>query len=100
MAQVINACFDMTVWCLRALPVKHFTISAVLIVKCILFKTELASKEKHLPSNLIPKLLAGNDGDFFTYPLVGVEIQSETSVILLNNNPRRFLHGLGPDTTL
>ena len=53
-----------------------------------------------LPSNLVPQLLTGEDGDFLTYPLVGVEIKSETCVVFLNDDLGGLLDGLGSNTTL
>merc|ERR1712062_467717 len=42
------------------------------------------------PSDFIPKLFAWNNGNFFTYPLVGVEIQSQTRIVLLDDYSRGF----------
>lgn len=54
----------------------------------------------HLPSDFIAQRFSGNNSDFLTYPLVCVEIKGQPCVILLNDNFRRFLDGLSPDTTL
>lgn len=52
------------------------------------------------PGDLVAKLLAGDDGDLLTHPLVGVEIAAQPSVIFLNDDPSGLLHRLGPDSSL
>ena len=49
----------------------------------------------HKPSNLIAQLLAGNNRNLLTYPLVGVKVQGQACVVFLNYHPRRLLDGLG-----
>jgi hypothetical protein len=51
-------------------------------------------------SNLIAELLGGNDGNFLNNALVGLEIAGQASVVLLDNELRSLLNGLGADTTL
>ena len=53
-----------------------------------------------IPGDLVPQFLGGDDGDLLTYPLVGVEVEGETGVVLLDDDPSGLLDGLGPDTTL
>jgi len=53
----------------------------------------------YIPSNLIAQLLARNDCNLLTYPLVGVEVQCQTCVILLNDHPCRLLDGLCSNST-
>lgn len=54
----------------------------------------------HLPCYLIAQSLAGNDSYLLTYSLVGVEVVGEARVILLNYDPRGFLHRLRAYATL
>jgi hypothetical protein len=51
-------------------------------------------------SNLVAELLGGNDGNFLNDALVGLEIAGQTSVVLLDNQLRGLLNGLGAYTTL
>lgn len=52
------------------------------------------------PSNLVSQGFCWNNRDFFDDALVGVEIQSQASVVFLNNDLRGLLDGLGSDATL
>ena len=54
----------------------------------------------HLPSNLVSQLLGWDDGDLFTYSLVGVEVERETGVVFLNQILGGFLNGLGSNASL
>merc|ERR1719180_434361 len=38
------------------------------------------------PSNLVSQLLAWNNGDFFTYTLVGVEIEGQFHVVFFDDD--------------
>ena len=49
-------------------------------------------------SDLVSHSLAGNDGDIGSHTLVGVEIQSQARVILLDDNASGLLNGLCSDT--
>ena len=44
---------------------------------------------------LVPKLLAGDNGDLLAHALVGVEVITQTRVVLLDDDPGSLLHGLG-----
>ena len=44
---------------------------------------------------LVPKLLAGDNGDLLSHALVGVEVITQAHVVLLDDHPCRFLHDLG-----
>lgn len=46
-------------------------------------------------SNLVSKTLGRNDGNLIADLLVGVEIESKTGVVLLDNNSRSSLDGFG-----
>lgn len=46
---------------------------------------------------LVPKFLAGDDGDLLAHALVGVEVVAQARVVLLDDDPRRLLDGLGAD---
>jgi hypothetical protein len=52
------------------------------------------------PSNLVTHTLGGGDGDLIDDTLVGVEIESETGVVLLDDGTCGFLDGLGADSLL
>lgn len=52
------------------------------------------------PSNLVSQRFCWNNRDFLDDALVGVEIQSQASVVFLNNDLRGLLYGLGSDATL
>lgn len=54
----------------------------------------------YLPSNLIFQSFARNYGNFITQPFVGVEIQSQSHVILFNDDFGTFFDSFGSDTTL
>lgn len=64
--------------------------------------TEALETELRLdsPCDLIAKLLAGNNGDFLAHPLVGVEVIAQARVVLLNDDPGRFLYGFGANAAL
>lgn len=66
----------------------------------LIWMGKIKKKVIDLPSDFVAQGLSGNDCDFLTYPLVCVKIKGQPRVILLNNNFRRFLDGLSPDTTL
>ena len=59
--------------------------------------TEALEAERRLdsPCDLIAKLLAGNNGDFLAHPLVGVKVIAQVCVVLLSDDPGRFLYGFG-----
>jgi hypothetical protein len=46
-------------------------------------------------SNLVTKTLGLNDGDFVKDLLVDLEVESETRVVLFNDNTRSLLDSLG-----
>ena len=52
------------------------------------------------PGDLVAELLAGDDGNLLTHPLVGVEVATQPGVIFLNDDPGGLLHRLGPDSSL
>lgn len=54
----------------------------------------------NLPSNLVSQGFGWDDGDFFADPLVDMEIQSQTSVVFLDDDLSGLLDGLGTYTTL
>lgn len=54
----------------------------------------------HLPSNLVAQGFARDNSDFLAYPLVRMEIQSETWIILLDDKLRGLFDRLRSDTTL
>jgi hypothetical protein len=49
-------------------------------------------------SNLVTHTLGGGDGDLIDDTLVGVEVESETGVVLLDDGTCGFLDGLGADS--
>jgi hypothetical protein len=49
--------------------------------------------------DFVSQSLGLDDGHFLGDPLVGVKIQSETVVVLLDDDPRGLLHSLGADAT-
>lgn len=52
------------------------------------------------PGDLVAELLAGDDGNLLTHPLVGVEVATQTGVVFLDDDPSGLLHRLGPDSSL
>jgi len=72
-----------------AFTVKHCSLSTSFVYLHRTYTVKI-----YIPSNFIAQLFTGNDRNLLTYPLIGVEVQSQTCVIFLNNNPRRFLDGL------
>lgn len=54
----------------------------------------------YLPSDFVTQGLCGDDGNFLTYPLVGVEVQCQSSIVLLDDDSGSFFDSLRPDTTL
>jgi hypothetical protein len=63
-------------------------------------KIETVFLPSFLPGDLVSKLLARDDGDLLAYSLVGVEVQSETSVVLLDEGLRGLLDSLGSNASL
>ena len=47
---------------------------------------------------LVAERLGGDDGDLLNDPLVGVEVESQLRVVLLDDDTSSLLHGLGSDT--
>jgi hypothetical protein len=52
------------------------------------------------PSNLVSQRFCRDDGDFLDDALVGVEIDGQASVVLLDDDLRGLLDGFRSDTTL
>jgi len=48
--------------------------------------------------DLIPQWLGGDKGHFFDDPLVGVEVQRQLGVVLLDDDPGGLLDGLGSNS--
>jgi hypothetical protein len=48
---------------------------------------------------LVAQALAGNDSDLIADALVGLEVESETRVVALNDDLGRLLDSLSPDAT-
>ena len=48
--------------------------------------------------NLVTHALGGGDGDFIDDTLVGVEVESKTGVVLLDDGTCGFLDGFGADS--
>lgn len=75
-----------------------------LITKTFYFKAFIRTfklkRSQNLPSDFVTKWLCRDDCNFLTYSLVGVEIQRQTSVVLLDNDSGGFFDSLRPDTTL
>lgn len=57
-------------------------------------------KMSHETGDLVSKTLARDDGDLLAYSLVGVKVESQSSVVLLDDHSRRLLDGLGTNATL
>ncbi len=53
-----------------------------------------------LPGDLVSELLARNNSDLLADSLVGVEVQSETSVVLFDEGLGRLLDSLGSNASL
>lgn len=53
-----------------------------------------------LPSDLVTQRLGWNDGHLFNDTLVYVEVHRQAGVVLLNNDLRGLLDGLGTNATL
>ena len=51
-------------------------------------------------SNLVTHALGGGDGDLVDDALVGVEVEGEAGVVLLDDRPGGLLDGLGADSLL
>lgn len=49
-------------------------------------------------SNLVAHAFGGGDGDFVNDTLVGVEVEGEAGVILLDDGTCGFLDGFGADS--
>ena len=47
---------------------------------------------------LVAERLGGDDGNLLNDPLVGVEVEGELRVVLLNDDTSSLLDGLGSDT--
>lgn len=53
-----------------------------------------------LPGDLVAEFFARYDGDFLANSLVGVEVQTETSIVLLDEGLGGLLDRLGSNTSL
>ena len=53
-----------------------------------------------VPGDLVPQRFAGDNGDFFTDSLVGVEVECQSSVVLLDDQLGSLLDGLGANAAL
>jgi hypothetical protein len=51
-------------------------------------------------SDLITHTLGGGDSYLINYTLVGVEVESKTSVVLLDDSACTFLYGLGTNSLM
>ena len=49
-------------------------------------------------SNLVAHAFGGGDGDFVNDTFVGVKVECETGVVLLDNGTCGLLNGLGTDS--
>ncbi len=65
-------------------------------IKNMLIKPHQVSDES---GNLVPQRLGGDESHFLDDTLVGVEVQGELGVVLLNDDPGGLLNGLGADAT-
>jgi len=61
--------------------------------------TEPLHQMRNKPSDFVLEGFARNDSDFLAYPLVGVEVQGQSSVIFLDDDPSGLLDRLSPNTT-
>lgn len=61
---------------------------------------DLLNTAAYLPGNLIAQGFAGDNSDLLAYPLICVEIQSETWIVFLNNKLCGLLDRLRPNATL
>lgn len=53
-----------------------------------------------ITSDSVTQPLRGDDGYLISQPLVGLEVQSEARVVLLDDDAGRFFDGLCPNTNL
>lgn len=60
----------------------------------------IAGTMNGIPGDFVTQGLGGNDGHLLADALVGVEIQSQSGVVLLNDDLGGLLDGLCPNTTL
>jgi hypothetical protein len=51
-----------------------------------------------ITGDFVTQVLRGDDGYLISQPLIGLEVQSETRVVLLDNDTSRLLDGLCSDT--
>ena len=61
---------------------------------CHHWKTMRAKQTQYL----VAEGLGGDDGDLLNDPLVGVEVEGQLSVVLLDDDTSSLLDGLGSDT--
>jgi hypothetical protein len=57
-------------------------------------------RSTNIPSNLVPQRFARDNGNLFTDPLVGVEVQRQSSVVLLDDQLGGLLDGFRTNATL
>ena len=67
---------------------------------CALFRVIGHRPPFSLPGNLVSQPLAGDDGYVLADAFVGVEIVRESSVVLLDDDPRRLFYCLGSNPPL
>lgn len=61
---------------------------------------QIRQETTNSPGDLVAQLLAGDDGDLLTHPLVGVKVAAQPGVIFFNDDPSGLLYRLGPDSPL
>ena len=49
--------------------------------------------------DLVAERLGGDERDFLNDPLVGVEVEGQLGVVLLNDHPRSLLDSFSPDAS-
>lgn len=54
----------------------------------------------HKPGNFVPQTLAGDNGDLLTYSLIGIKVERQSSIILLDDHPRCLFNRLGTYSAL
>lgn len=64
------------------------------------YKRTLDQCLQYLPSDFVTQRFSRDDGNFFAYPLISVEVQCQSSVIFLNDDSGGFFDSLRPNTTL
>ena len=78
---------------------ENVPLASIFFFRILLNSCPAREKACRVCSYLVAQTLGGNDGDLIADALVGLEVESETRVVALNDDLGRLLDSLSPDAT-